>query len=186
MTRTKAVSIDVDTRDRPRFATPQTAACLLDWSGSRAKVAAFRTDLRDGDLLELLDDERVTKVGIDAPFGWPLGFVRAVNGYSRTGRWPAAETRLLALRETDRWVREITGRDPLSVSTDKISFTAMRCARLLTMGARVGRVRSEACRPCQNDRRLDGLVSPSSRSAQRATRRDYRRSSCSRSAESRK
>ena len=132
MTRTKAVSVRSDTRNRPRLpAAPYR--CVRSRVGARtATVAGFYTKLADSDLLEFLEDESITKVGIDAPFGWPLEFVEALGIYSEKGEWPATEARLLTLRATDRWVRELTGRDPLSVSTDKISFTAMRCARLLT------------------------------------------------------
>jgi hypothetical protein len=38
----------------------------------------------------------------------------------------------MAYRETDRAARELTGRWPLSVSTDRLGLTAMRCAGLLS------------------------------------------------------
>jgi hypothetical protein len=73
----------------------------------------------------------VTKVGIDAPFGWPIEFVDALARHSTNGRWTSAPVSRLALRETDRLVHLHTGKRPLSVSTDRIAYTAMRCARLL-------------------------------------------------------
>lgn len=80
--------------------------------------------------------ERTDKVGIDAPFGWPEEFVSFVAGHHRMEPWPGADAAdpdsfrsLLSFRETDRRVRSV--RRPLSVSTDKIGVTAMRCAALL-------------------------------------------------------
>lgn len=49
--------------------------------------------------------------------------------------------RRLAYRETDREIRILTGRWPLSVSTDRLGLTAMHCAALLeSLGDRIGRV----------------------------------------------
>jgi hypothetical protein len=52
----------------------------------------------------------------EGPKSWPLDFVRAVNRYSRSGKWPATENRLLTLRETDR--------------TDKLSIGAGADAKI--------------------------------------------------------
>ena len=40
--------------------------------------------------------------------------------------------RTLSFRETDRVIQELTGRWPLSVATDRLGLTAMRCAGLLS------------------------------------------------------
>jgi predicted nuclease with RNAse H fold len=40
--------------------------------------------------------------------------------------------RELSFRETDREIRRLTGRWPLSVSTDRLGLTAIRCAGLLS------------------------------------------------------
>jgi hypothetical protein len=93
-------------------------------------------------------DPAVTKIAIDAPFGWPQPFLQAITGYSRSGEWPIrvddrTNRAKLFLRETDREVRRVTSapdeqggpplraKQPLSVSTDKISIPAMRCAGIL-------------------------------------------------------
>lgn len=71
------------------------------------------------------------KIGIDAPLGWPVAFVAAVGD---PDAWPlAAEVEPVALvrRRTDRWVHELTGKVPLSVSADLIAYPAMRAQRLL-------------------------------------------------------
>ncbi len=71
------------------------------------------------------------KIGIDAPLGWPLEFVAAV---ADPDAWPLVEDVepvALVRRRTDRWVHERTGKVPLSVSTDRIAYPAMRAQRLL-------------------------------------------------------
>jgi hypothetical protein len=72
-----------------------------------------------------------SKIGIDAPLGWPVQFVAAV---AEPDRWPLAEEVLpvaLVRRRTDRWVHASTGKVPLSVSADRIAYPAMRAQRLL-------------------------------------------------------
>jgi hypothetical protein len=64
--------------------------------------------------------------------------VEAIRKYqASSGQWPIPpdaydDQRALVLRETDRTVAAVTGRQPLSVSTDRIAFAAMRCTRLLS------------------------------------------------------
>ncbi|EFG74135.1 hypothetical protein HMPREF0591_5958 [Mycobacterium parascrofulaceum ATCC BAA-614] len=72
------------------------------------------------------------KVAIDAPFGWPEPFIRAIS--SEPGRWPLDPDEIrapLERRTTDFLVRDRTGKTPLSVTTDRIAYCAMRCASLL-------------------------------------------------------
>ena len=116
--------------------------------------------LTDQALLGLMRDVSVTKIAIDARFGWPTEFVRAVTDWHDDLAWPLAPDPgsaqdPLVLRATDRdvwhgagsseaglsedmtgWAG--TGRRPLSVSTDRIAFAAMRCARLLQAIAKDG------------------------------------------------
>jgi hypothetical protein len=83
----------------------------------------------------LRDD--VSRVGIDAPFGWPVAFIDALNLYRESGAWqgrPLGDYSFdaeLRWRATDRRVHDLTGLSPLSVSTDKIGAVTMRCARVL-------------------------------------------------------
>jgi hypothetical protein len=72
----------------------------------------------------------VTKIAIDAPFGWPVAFVDALAG---AASWPGADVGVdpaLTHRHTDRWIRSNTAKVPLSVSTDRIAYPAMRLAGL--------------------------------------------------------
>jgi hypothetical protein len=116
-----------------------TAACLIDVDDAAGRARAVElgdAPMDDAHLLDLMRHPAVRKIGIDAPLGWPDEFVRAVAAYGAAGAWPvalgddAAQARL-TLRETDRVVWKLVGRRPLSVSTDRIAYPAMRAARLL-------------------------------------------------------
>jgi predicted nuclease with RNAse H fold len=107
----------------------RTAACSIDWSDGVGLVRTPRLGLSDDRLLEEMGV--ADKVAIDAPFGWPEAFVEAVSSYADGGPWPAVDRRTLRYRETDRVIAG-DGRPPLSVSSDLIAVTAMRCALLLT------------------------------------------------------
>jgi predicted nuclease with RNAse H fold len=102
-----------------------TAACVVDWDHRR--VAALSLGWSDAELINAIT--RADKTAIDAPFGWPEPFVQALTAE----RWPSGpgepRTRF-ERRETDRWVHRETGKLPMSVSTDRIAYCAMR-ARVL-------------------------------------------------------
>lgn len=77
------------------------------------------------------------KIGVDSPLGWPIAFVEAVAQHSRDGSWLAdylhSESTSFRYRRTDLWLWSTLGSSPpLSVSTDKIAFPAMRAAALLS------------------------------------------------------
>jgi predicted nuclease with RNAse H fold len=110
----------------------RTAVCMVKWrAGARAYVHCPGDHGDDHDLLAQMAEDYVTKVGIDAPFGWPTEFIDALNVNREDGSWGQWPTEFLRLRETDRAVRAETKLIPLSVSTDKIGVVALRCARLL-------------------------------------------------------
>ncbi|MCM1014027.1 MULTISPECIES: DUF429 domain-containing protein [unclassified Brevibacterium] len=87
-----------------------------------------------------IDDDAVVdvivsteKVGLDVPLGWPDPFVQLVSDHAhRTLRAPQTTgpdwRRTMAMRATDLAVRERTGKVPLSVSTDRIAYPALRWA----------------------------------------------------------
>ncbi|HYY43674.1 MAG TPA: DUF429 domain-containing protein [Actinomycetota bacterium] len=117
-------------------APANTAACVLDWTAVPARPVSLEKGLSDDDLLALT--EGVAKVGIDCPLGWPRDFVRMVGSHA-AGRAPGPLDRSrLLYRATDRHVAR-TGRAPLSVSTDRIGVTAIRCAGLLARMKESGR-----------------------------------------------
>ena len=110
----------------------RTAVCMVEWRpGERAFVDCPGDHADDADLLAQTARASVTKVGIDAPFGWPNEFIEALNANRAAGGWGDWPTEFLRLRETDRAVRVATKLTPLSVSTDKIGVVALRCAKLL-------------------------------------------------------
>jgi hypothetical protein len=93
-------------------------------------------------------------VGDRGPFGSPAPFVEALAEYQRTGEWREADIAPLRLRDTDRAVIASTGQQPLSVSSDRIAVTAMRCARPLT------RLRAQGHSVRRDGRGLVGEVYP--------------------------
>lgn len=105
---------------------------MLRWGPEAATLESLAAGLDDRALLASVEQHAPAKIAIDAPFGWPQPFVAAVSSYSADGRWPDVETPTLRLRLTDRVVIAETRQQPLSVSSDRIAVTAMRCARLLT------------------------------------------------------
>jgi len=146
-------TLGIDLASQPR----DTAACEVEWGpDGRGRVLDIRDRLTDAALLGLLDGP-ITKVGIDAPFGWPLDFIEALTAFRDRGEWPippddpAALQRRLVLRETDEAVLRVTGnpqegdivprkgKQPMSVTTSWLAFPALRCARLLAeVGRRAG------------------------------------------------
>jgi hypothetical protein len=124
------VTVGIDLASQPKG----TAVCRIQWRLGIAEVLSIQTGAGDDDLLQAI--EGADKVGIDVPFGWPIEFVRAVEGHTNAGRWPpeapnpGKSPKLLQYRETDRFVHRTTGRWPLSVSADRIAIPAMRAAAL--------------------------------------------------------
>jgi predicted nuclease with RNAse H fold len=110
----------------------KTAVCALAWGDTSARISHIGVGADNQVLIELIATHAPTKVAIDAPFGWPKPFIRALTDFTDSGRWPSGrERRPLLLRTTDLLVKDQTGRDPLSVSSDRLAICAMRCAELL-------------------------------------------------------
>lgn len=112
-----------------------TALAVVEWGAGRATLTELHLGVDDPQIVEATN--RVAKIGIDCAFGWPVEFVEFVANHSGHSADSTAVDggmdwrRRLSYRETDRVVRELTGRWPLSVSTDRLGLTAMRCAGLL-------------------------------------------------------
>jgi predicted nuclease with RNAse H fold len=119
----------------------RTAACAVAWRHGAALVEAVDEGLDDVALHARI--ERVEAdgglTGIDAPFAWPVPFREALDAHARDGSFPAGyRDPRLQFRATDLFVAGVARR-PLSVSTNLIGVTAMRCARLLhEVGVRRG------------------------------------------------
>ena len=126
------VTLGVDLASQPK----RTGICLIRWDRGSARVETLSLGATDADLHELFG--RADKIGIDAPFGWPAPFTRAVAAYSAETVWSSTDVPRLRFRRTDEVAREKLGRWPLSVSTDLIAVTAMRAVRLLAEAAATG------------------------------------------------
>ncbi|MEY4425542.1 MAG: hypothetical protein RJB56_1169 [Actinomycetota bacterium] len=119
-----------------------TAIAIMDWYAGAAKLVDLRLNVADQTIVEVA--LKVEKLGIDCAFGWPVEFVEFLLANSRAK--PSANAfdgdiemrRRMAYRETDRQVHNVTGRWPLSVSTDRLGMTALRCAGLLSQIAASG------------------------------------------------
>jgi predicted nuclease with RNAse H fold len=112
-----------------------TALALIEWNGNKAKLQGLFLGVDDSQIVEATIG--ANKIGIDCAFGWPVEFFEFLTQHMNPNQTPqgidgAMEwRRTLSHRETDREVRKITGRWPLSVSTDRLGLTAMRNAGLL-------------------------------------------------------
>ena len=112
-----------------------TALAIIEWTDEGAHLQSLLLGASDAAIIKATDG--VCKLGIDCAFGWPDEFVHFVTQHSSLhDDGPEVDggmdwRRTLAYRETDRVAREVTGRWPLSVSTDRLGLTAMRCAGLL-------------------------------------------------------
>jgi len=121
----RTLGVDLAAGDR------DTAVCRVDWSGERPVLERLWVGASDDDIVRLREHAEV--VAIDAPFGWPRAFARAVAAYAAGAPWPASKPPGLWSRRTDEAARTRTGRPPLSVSSDRIARPAERAARLLTL-----------------------------------------------------
>ena len=113
-----------------------TALATIDFSTTSASLNSLQVGVDDQTILETAS--RIDKLGIDCALGWPIDFTnflqvhKAADSDSASFDGGIDLRRALAYRETDRATREMTGRWPLSVSTDRLGMTAIRCAGLLS------------------------------------------------------
>jgi hypothetical protein len=127
------ITVGVDVASQPAG----TAACRVRWEARGATLEEVSATLDDARLAAVLSSP-ADKIGVDVPLGWPDDFVAGVSRHHAGGAFGAAPGQRLWRRETDRWVADPVnwapakaGQIPLSVSTDRIAYPAMRVARLL-------------------------------------------------------
>ncbi len=113
-------------------ATKKTAVAVLAWDSGSARLEHLALDVGDAGIVELFGTSSMT--GIDCPVGWPDAFLPFLTGHLTFDARPVLDhdgiegRRLLAYRDTDRFVTAHTGLIPLSVSADRLAHPAMRCA----------------------------------------------------------
>ncbi|MGO4228615.1 DUF429 domain-containing protein [Arthrobacter sp. YAF34] len=113
-------------------AAKKTAAAVVEWADGKARLAHLSLDVSDEEIVRLFAASDMT--GIDCPLGWPNAFLPFIAGHLASDAGPVLEhdgiegRRLLAYRDTDRFVTGKTGLIPLSVSADRLAHPAMRCA----------------------------------------------------------
>ena len=125
-----------------------TALAVIHWRDDSAELVDLRLDVRDSEIADAAAG--FEKLGIDCALGWPKPFVEflvaqsASAGLAQLGLGHGAFVgdidfrRTLAYRETDRNLHKLTGRWPLSVSTDRLGLTAVRAAGILSQLAAAG------------------------------------------------
>ncbi|KIS29265.1 hypothetical protein TV39_00435 [Arthrobacter sp. SPG23] len=113
-------------------ATRKTAAAVIEWADGGARLVHLSLNVTDEEIVELFGGTDMT--GIDCPVGWPDAFLPFLAGHLNFDARPVLDhdgiegRRLLAYRDTDRFVTRATGLIPLSVSADRLAHPAMRCA----------------------------------------------------------
>lgn len=113
-------------------ATKKTAAAVLEWGDGGARLVEVFLGVDDGEIVRLFGASDMT--GIDCPVGWPDAFLPFLAGHLAGDPHPVLDhdgiegRRLLAYRDTDRFVTARTGLIPLSVAADRLAHPAMRCA----------------------------------------------------------
>lgn len=113
-------------------ATKKTAAAVVEWGDGAARLRHLSLGVDDGEIVRLFAASELT--GIDCPVGWPDAFLPFIAGHLAGDAQPVLDhdgiegRRLLAYRDTDRFVTARTGLIPLSVSADRLAHPAMRCA----------------------------------------------------------
>jgi predicted nuclease with RNAse H fold len=131
------ISAGIDLAAEPKG----TALALLEFTNNKANLLYLEQGLDDQALIDKTIN--ADKVGIDCAFGWPIEFAKFIaQNQDPTNKEPIDGgmdfRRTLSFRETDRVIKELTGRWPLSVSTDRLGLTAMRCAGLLSRYQQAG------------------------------------------------
>lgn len=110
-----------------------TALAIIEWKKTEANLVDLQLGVNDEAIVEAAGV--VEKLGIDCALGWPIEFLEFLNNHANLDNTKFPDggmdwRRRASFRESDRHVREVTGKWPLSVSTDRLGLTAMRCAGL--------------------------------------------------------
>jgi len=108
----------------------------------RARVAAVVSPLDDAEVVRLCTDGSQAVVAVDVPFGWPKQFARFAQGWSpiiRRDRQPP-DLDGFCRRTTELVVKNEVGKQPLSISSEKIALSARSWMELVHASDLYGRV----------------------------------------------
>lgn len=130
--------------------TAQTGLAVLSADDSTLRVEKLDVGVDDRTIIEAV--RQSVKTGVDVPLGWPERFVDLVSAHHVGQPQQCADWRTEAvLRLTDRVLKDDFGLRPLSVSTDRIAYPALRWsgieAQLQLMG--IGTARDGSGRICE-------------------------------------
>lgn len=121
----------------------KTGVARVSWFEGGAVVTDVAVGADDATLVDAM--LQAEKTGIDCPLGWPRKFIDFIVDHRDDHVVIEADAvaqdwrRELSYRETDLWVRsKVKGIQGLSVSSDRIGVTTMRCAALMSQLASLG------------------------------------------------
>lgn len=122
----------------------KTGVATIRWGPGKATITNVVVGADNESLIEDIDG--ADKTGIDCPLGWPQKFIDFIVAHQaghveiEPGVLAADWRRVLSYRATDLWVKQqVKGVQGLSVSSDRIGVTTMRCAALMSSLAGLGR-----------------------------------------------
>jgi len=125
----RAVGLDWATEPKNR------AAVVLDWAGPGYSIRLHTVIpwISDDRVVQLCTGRDTHVVAVDVPFGWPRAFSEFVCGWSPqgVGAREVPSSRDFRYRATDRIVQDELGKNPLSVSADRIGISSRAWAELL-------------------------------------------------------
>ena len=117
---------------------------IASFAGRRASIQKVSLGSSDGQIVDLVVEtmrgSNKTLIALDAPLGWPRELGAALQEHAAGAHIPTQPNRLFR-RETDRCVKERTGKQPLDVGADRIARTG--CAALEFLRASAEKMESE-------------------------------------------
>jgi hypothetical protein len=111
-----------------------TTLVAIEWHDKEAWISEAMVDLEDDELIGYLSSGE--RIGVYAPFGWPVAMVEAVASYTNSDQWQRASRRQFRHRETEAFVHDVLQSEadqelwPQSVSCDRLALQARRMAQL--------------------------------------------------------